>query len=27
VQARGWLERYNGPLIEATHPEQIRIMD
>ena len=27
VQVRGWLERYNGPLIEATHPEQIRIMD
>ena len=24
VQVRGWLERYNGPLIEATHPEQIR---
>ena len=27
VQVRGWLERYNGPLIEATHPEQIRTMD
>jgi endonuclease YncB( thermonuclease family) len=27
VQVRGWLERYNGPLIEATHPEQIRRMD
>ena len=24
AQVRGWLERYNGPLIEATHPEQIR---
>jgi hypothetical protein len=27
VQVRGWLERYNGPLIEATHPEQIRKLD
>nr|WP_274611008.1 thermonuclease family protein [Rhodovibrio sodomensis] len=27
VQVRGWLERYNRPLIDATHPEQIRIMD
>jgi endonuclease YncB( thermonuclease family) len=27
VQVRGWLERYNGPLIEATHPEQIRMLD
>ena len=27
VQVRGWLERYNGPLIEATHPEQLRIME
>jgi endonuclease YncB( thermonuclease family) len=27
VQVRGWLERYNGPLIEATHPEQIRILE
>jgi endonuclease YncB( thermonuclease family) len=23
VEVRGWLKSYNGPLIEATHPEQI----
>ncbi|WP_027287243.1 thermonuclease family protein [Rhodovibrio salinarum] len=27
VQVRGWLTSYNGPLIEATHPEQIRKLD
>ena len=25
VHVRGWLKSYNGPLIEATHPEQIEI--
>jgi endonuclease YncB( thermonuclease family) len=23
LRIRGWLQRYNGPMIEATHPEQI----
>jgi len=23
VRVRGWITRYNGPMIEATHPEQI----
>ncbi len=23
VRVRGWIKRFNGPLIEATHPEQI----
>ena len=23
IRVRGWLKKYNGPLIEATHPEQI----
>ena len=27
VRVRGWLRRYNGPLIEVTHPEQIEIVD
>jgi endonuclease YncB( thermonuclease family) len=26
VRVRGWLKSYNGPLIEATHPEQIEIV-
>lgn len=26
VCVRGWLRRYNGPLIDATHPEQIEIL-
>jgi len=25
IRVRGWLNTYNGPLIEATHPEQIEI--
>jgi len=25
VRVRGWLRDYNGPLIEATHPEQIEV--
>lgn len=27
VRVRGWLRSYNGPLIEATHPEQIEVLD
>ncbi|MDH5557192.1 MAG: thermonuclease family protein [Alphaproteobacteria bacterium] len=27
VRVRGWLDDYNGPMIEATHPEQIEILD
>lgn len=27
IRVRGWLERYNGPLIEATHPEQIERLE
>jgi hypothetical protein len=23
VRVRGWVESWNGPAIEATHPEQI----
>ena len=26
IRVRGWLKSYNGPLIEATHPEQIEIL-
>jgi len=26
VRVRGWLKSYNGPLIEATHPEQIEVL-
>jgi endonuclease YncB( thermonuclease family) len=26
VRVRGWVERYNGPVIEATHPEQIELL-
>jgi endonuclease YncB( thermonuclease family) len=26
VRVRGWLDDYNGPMIEATHPEQIEIL-
>lgn len=26
VRVRGWLDEYNGPLIEATHPEQIEVL-
>jgi micrococcal nuclease len=26
VRVRGWLRRYNGPLIDATHPEQVEIL-
>jgi len=27
VLVRGWLERWNGPVIKATHPEQIELID
>jgi endonuclease YncB( thermonuclease family) len=27
VRARGWLKSFNGPMIEATHPEQIEVID
>jgi endonuclease YncB( thermonuclease family) len=26
VRVRGWLKSYNGPLIDATHPEQIEVL-
>jgi hypothetical protein len=26
VRARGWLKSFNGPMIEATHPEQIELL-
>ena len=26
IRVRGWLKSYNGPLIEATHPEQIEVI-
>lgn len=26
VRVRGWVEQYNGPMIEATHPEQIEVL-
>ncbi|HAA92552.1 MAG TPA: nuclease (SNase) [Rhodospirillaceae bacterium] len=27
VRVRGWIKNWNGPFIEATHPEQIEILD
>jgi endonuclease YncB( thermonuclease family) len=27
VRVRGWVRDYNGPMIEATHPEQIELLD
>ncbi|MCP4328914.1 MAG: thermonuclease family protein [Alphaproteobacteria bacterium] len=27
VRARGWIKSYNGPMIEATHPHQLEILD
>lgn len=27
VRVRGWLKSYNGPMIEATHPEQIEVLE
>ena len=26
IRVRGWLKRYNGPMIAATHPEQIEVV-
>ncbi len=26
VRVRGWVESFNGPMIEATHPEQIEVL-
>ncbi|MEX1109180.1 MAG: thermonuclease family protein [Dongiaceae bacterium] len=27
VRARGWVDYFNGPMIEITHPEQIEVLD
>lgn len=27
IEVRGWLKIFNGPMIRATHPEQIRVID
>ncbi len=27
VRVRGWLESFNGPMIEVTHPEQIELLE
>ena len=27
LRVRGWVKSYNGPLIEATHPEQIEVLE
>jgi hypothetical protein len=27
VRVRGWIESYNGPMIEASHPEQIEVIE
>jgi len=27
VRVRGWIERWNGPAIKVTHPEQIEVLD
>ena len=27
VRVRGWIESFNGPMIEATHPEQIEVIE
>jgi endonuclease YncB( thermonuclease family) len=27
VRVRGWLKRYNGPMIELDHPEQLELLD
>lgn len=26
IRVRGWLKEYNGPMIDATHPEQIEVL-
>ncbi len=27
IRVRGWVESFNGPMIEITHPEQIEVLD
>jgi len=27
IRVRGWLKKFNGPMIEASHPEQIEVLD
>ena len=27
VRVRGWVDSFNGPMIEATHPEQIELLE
>ena len=27
IRVRGWLKKFNGPMIEATHPEQIEVLN
>jgi hypothetical protein len=27
IRVRGWLKSFNGPMIEATHPEQIELLE
>ena len=27
IRVRGWLKSFNGPMIEATHPEQIEVLE
>ena len=27
IRARGWLKSFNGPMLEATHPEQLELID
>ncbi len=27
VRVRGWVERWNGPVIKASHPEQLEVLD
>ena len=27
VRVRGWIDSFNGPMIEATHPEQIEVLE
>jgi len=27
IRVRGWIKKFNGPLIEASHPEQIEILE
>ena len=27
VRVRGWVDSFNGPMIEATHPEQIEVLE